>query len=308
MRRILTALVLWGAFALGVSAEEYTIKRGDTLRKIVQQQNVGREHPFTVDELLIANPELLQRSLENCASKSDAYRTSATRTGYFCNEVRPGKYEVGANSIVAGWKVRIPSASAPVEVAATIASVPGRRIALVVDATGSMSGNIGLLADQYRSAIRQHGKEVVGVWLFADGKVWTVRAENFLSEYKTGGGIENTYAALVEANRLRPDAIMLFTDEPGDDWPMDGRFAIAAPVFAHCLPQHGGAVHTCGPTLQKLVRAVPGSRYIAVAHEPLIANRQQANVPPVSQPPSGHVPPIRRQRPQESPMDHIFKR
>ena len=71
------------------------------------------------------------------------------------------------------------------------------------------------------------------VILYADGYVRELDPQGGLN-LDTTGSVENTRSALETAARHRPDAIVLVSDEPGDDW--DGfRGLKLPPVVAHSL-------------------------------------------------------------------------
>lgn len=265
-------LTLASMFVVGLvhAAEPYIVKRGDNLTAIARGLNTS------VRDMLVANgPYLLGKYEKTCAKKSTSYRRSPTRRGYFCNDAKVSREPVHANTLMAGWKLHVPVAAASSEITSIVQTSKGRRVALVVDATGSMGGNVQRVADEYRAALVSFGRDIIGVWLFSDGRVWQVKAEQ-LAALPTNGEVENTYTALLEAQRSHPDLIVLVTDEPGDDWP-SGAITVTAPVIAHCLPEGGDGDYTCEPTLKRLV-AVTGGTYVrgsdshAASQKPAPAN------------------------------------
>lgn len=287
-----TRFILAALFALGLSlaahAETYTVKRGDVLIRI------AAAHGVSVQDMLIANGEyLIGKYREVCGKKPPAYVNSPTRRGYFCNDAKKSREPVHANTLKAGWQLTIPPKTASATVEQVIASTPGKRVALVVDATASMGGNIGRVAVEYRIASQTYGKSIVGVWFFADGEVWLGKPDDLLA-LPTRGNIENTYGALQKAQESSPDLIVLITDEPGDDWP-SGAIAKFAPIIAHCLPEGGDGEYSCAPTLKRLVAATPGSRYVQGVSQatPLASSDISAG--------SGTVPPVKRVRPSTPP-------
>lgn len=255
--------------------EEYVVKRGDTLTAIAQS------HGVSVAEILRANGTyLLQKYGRVCGKKSAAYRESETRKGFFCNERKVARDPVHANTLMAGWSLSMP-ANEPTskQITDVVRTVSARSVALVVDATGSMGGNIQRVANEYQAALRMFGKSVSGVWFFADGKVWSVESDRFVERYHPSGSFENTSQALAVATAARPELIILITDEPGDDWD-DAPGTNGVPVIAHCLPENGNlsGVYTCSSTLRALVMRVPGSVYMEGDTQD---QRASATVPPV---------------------------
>lgn len=287
MGRFLSVMIGWLMLAGAAPAETYTVKRGDVLLRIAQA------HDVSVQDMLIVNGEyLISRFRETCGKKPAAYVHSTTRRGYFCNEAKKSREPVHANTLVAGWKLTIPPKTASRAIEQIIAIAPGKRVALVVDATASMGGNIARVAIEYKIASQAYGKSVVGVWLFADGEVWQVKPDDLLA-LPTRGNIENTYGALLKAEESSPDLIVLITDEPGDDWP-SGPYAKFAPIIAHCLPEGGDGEYSCAATLKRLVAGTPGSRYVQGTSRPAQATSDVVVG-------SGRVPPVKRVHPVTPP-------
>lgn len=291
MKRTAPVLLAMLCAVTTASADSYHVQRGDTLTSI------ARMHNMDVQDVILRNAEfLLDRYRAVCGTKSVQYTKSATRRGYFCNDNRHTSH---ANTLLAGWKIELPTKEAAASIVEEVTKLPWRRVALVVDATGSMQGNIQHVADHYRAALSRLGKHISGIWLFSDGRVWQVSQHTFLSDYKPTGRIENTYSALLEASKSNPEGIVLITDEEGDDWPRDWRLAHLPPVLAHCLQVQGSGPHLCEPTLTMLTRLVPGSRYVrglSLSQQPLA---QEQKVLPKAVPIELVVPPTAKTAPPD---------
>ncbi|QQG37512.1 MAG: LysM peptidoglycan-binding domain-containing protein [Candidatus Kaiserbacteria bacterium] len=253
--RILAALATLFVFASVASANEtYTVKPGNNLIWIAKQVGVSWQ------AMLLANEEDLKQKYERiCGNLSDEFRNRTENKGrlkggkYFCNDNYMRAY---GNTLQPGWTLEIPAAIAPATVEKTVSEIKGDRIALVIDDTGSMSNKREETANFYLAAIKKFEKKIVGVWLYANGKVRKYEAGGV--KFSTRGNYENTFGALEEAAKEKPDAIILVTDEPGDDWNW-GRVNVLPRVVAHCLPDYGTA--TCRENLQRLVKETRG-RYI----------------------------------------------
>jgi hypothetical protein len=150
----------------------------------------------------------------------------------------------------------IPSNATTPEISEAIAKIPGNKIAVVIDDTGSMNDNRRKTAELYLAAINSQGKEIAGVFLYADGQVRKYEGGGVREiQFQTDGSRENTFQALQEAAKLSPDAIVLVTDEEGDDWDWS-KTGNLPPVIAHCLPDQGQC--ECRPTLMQVAEDSKG--------------------------------------------------
>src|SRR3989338_5847293 len=232
---------------------QHTVVRGDWLRNIAPRyKNVGWE------SLLLRNEPFLQAKYEEvCGKLNERYTNNPKRHGTFCNERYNRPY---GNTLVPGWVLAIPSGSAPQQIQDAVITSTGQKVALVIDDSGSMNDDRTRVALMYDAALRKHGKNLIGVWLYADGQVRHYSEGNV--ELHTTGNVENTWNALSEAAKEKPDTIILVTDEVGDDWPADlkkagtGWFTKMQPVVATCLPPY-----ECEVTLNALVNAF-GGKYV----------------------------------------------
>ncbi len=228
----------------------YEVEHADYLIKIAETQKVSWE------EILLLNETFLKEKYDKvCAHKSAKYKNR--KKGHYCNERFARPY---GNTLQAGWILTMPSAEqAPTKIAEAIRESTGSRIAIVVDDTGSMQDNRHEVAAFYASAVKAYGKSLVGVWLYADGKVRRY-VDSGSVQFLNQGGHENTWGALREAAKEHPDTIVLVTDEPGDDWPQSFQKGDVPPVIAHCLSEYGGHI-SCRSTLTHLVSIV-GGKYV----------------------------------------------
>lgn len=233
---------------------EHVVKRGQYLQWIASRYDVGWE------AMLLANEDFLrERYGEVCNRLSQKFRNRqrdrGTRKGglYYCNDQFNRPY---GNTLRPGWRLAVPAATAPAQIDDVVADMKGNRIALVIDDTGSMSDDLEKVGEFYLAALRKYKKQLVGVWLYADGQVRKYEAGGvrFFAE----GQLENTFGALSEAAREKPDIIVLVTDEQGDDWrwPLVGRLP---PVVAHCLRDR--QENLCQDNLQRLAKQTQG-RYV----------------------------------------------
>ncbi|MBI2483408.1 LysM peptidoglycan-binding domain-containing protein [Candidatus Uhrbacteria bacterium] len=238
----------------------HTVRKGEFLRSIAPQYtNVGWEDVF------LANMEFLQGEYENvCNGKSSRYRNNPRRRGTFCNDRYKRPY---ANTLLPGWKLIIPIGKAPAVIADVIDRTKGEKVAIVVDATGSMANDQRIVALYYSAALRKYGRQITGIWMYGDGQVQHLDPEGFVDFRSTGGNLENTYGALKEAAKSNPDLIVLVTDEPGDDWEWPGLLSsMGLPkVIATCLPE--GSDYLCEANLKRLVGEV-GGEYVRYAPSP----------------------------------------
>ncbi len=197
----------------------YTVQKGEFIISIAAAQGVPWE------SIVIANEtELAARAMERCGKLSEKYRKNHRRRGHYCNEliVINGKPMMSANSLQPGDVLQIPSTVAPAQIQQTITSIPGNRIVVVIDDTGSMRGEGDGMDDRervsawYLQAVRNSGKQIIRVIMYADG--YYRELDTGQIEFHATGGFENTRGALERAATYKPDAIVLITDEPGDDW------------------------------------------------------------------------------------------
>lgn len=232
-----------------------TVQSGQYLQWIANKRGVGWE------SMLLANENFLRTKYDEvCDELSGRFRNrrrdgGAAKGGlYYCNDRFNRAY---GNTLRPGWKLVVPASQAPADIATTIASIQGNKVALVIDDTGSMTEDRQRVSEFYLAAIRKYNKRLTGVWLYADGGVRKYEAGGV--KFLTAGGLENTHGALSEAAKSRPDAIILVTDEPGDDWQWD-EVKNLPPVYGHCLPDQGG--YGCEESLRRLATEVRGSKYI----------------------------------------------
>lgn len=231
----------------------HAVQRGDWLRNIAPRyHNVGWE------SILLRNEPYLQAKYEEvCGKLSSRYTNNPNRRGTFCNDRFNRPY---GNTLVPGWMLAIPSGEAPQQVQDAVLTSTGQKVVLVIDDTGSMNDDRTRVALFFDAALRKHGKDLIGVWLYADGHVRHYKEGSVLLQ--TTGNVENTWNALKEAAKSKPDTIVLITDEIGDDWPADlkkagtGWFTSMPPVVATCLPPY-----ECERTLNDLVNAF-GGKYV----------------------------------------------
>lgn len=226
---------------------EYIVQRGDTLTKIAQREGV------TVEALRLRNePYLVQQFEDTCSRFDDSYRNNPNRKGLYCNERYRDPYK---NTLRAGWRLMIPSPEAPGSVMVTVGNIKGKDVVLVIDDSGSMADDVVRVGAYYAQALEEHGKNLTAVVLYADRNARLFR-DGERVEFATTGSWENTFGALQKAAEEDPDAIILITDEYGDDWDWDEVGGLP-PVTAHCLPENG--VFQCEDSLKRLVSETGGS-------------------------------------------------
>ncbi|HEY4522063.1 MAG TPA: LysM peptidoglycan-binding domain-containing protein [Candidatus Paceibacterota bacterium] len=266
-----TAIVL--SLGIASAADEYRVKRGNNLSWIAKQ------HGVEPSAMIYANESMLQANYERrCSRLSDEFRSRTEKRDvgkgglYYCND---GKRRPYANTLNPGMRLVIPETSAPISVERTVREIRGKRIAVVVDETGSTSNKRQQIGEYYLAALKKHEREIVGIYLYtgkAVRKIDAVGVTDLSSVMHNRGGRENTHEALRRAADDRPDVIVLLTDEPGDDWQWHLVSALPT-VIAHCLPE--GGVAECRVNLQELVRQVgKGSRYIEGLNEPAPITRR----------------------------------
>lgn len=215
---------------------EHVVRAGEYIISIATQYGVPWE------SVVLANEDkLLANTQTYCASKSDSYTHNRGRRGHFCNFLvfdQKGQPLVHANTLMPGDVLKIPANTAPEQIQETVNAVYGKRIVVVIDETGSMAGDDGVddrarVSAWYLQAIKKADKEIVRVVMFAEGSLRELDASAM--EFHARGGFENTRHALEHANsKFHPDAIVLVTDEPGDDW-KSWRTLHLPPVIAHSL-------------------------------------------------------------------------
>lgn len=240
----------------GVDLVPHVVQRGEFLHAIAE------EHGVWWEEVLFANESYLRDQYETvCANHGR--RNDPNRRGLFCNDRYNRPY---GNTLMPGWELMIPIMDAPAAISIAVSQM-GERVALVIDGTGSMDGDQDSVVQLYMGALREQGRILAGVWIYADGEVtqydqgavrsWS--ANELRRALETNGDMENTYGALRMAERASPDSVILITDERGDDWPSVITFDV--PVVATCLPdQHSG--YQCAETLRELAFR-SGGRYVA---------------------------------------------
>ncbi len=228
----------------------HEVRRGEYLNLIADRYTVQRA------TMLYVNESYLQTQYDRiCGDLSRKYRDNPRRSGTFCNDRFRKPY---GNTLVPGMFLNIPMAEAPPQINAVVTKVVGKRVALVIDESGSMDNDRATVASFYSAALQDQGKELIGIWLYADGEVRKIDPEGFVN-ISPHGAVENTFEALKKADEDDPDSIILITDEPGDDWPMGwswGRPMFLPPVVATCLPD--GGRYACEDNLQRLAGKTSG--------------------------------------------------
>lgn len=207
----------------------YIVRQGEFIIAIAKAQGVPWE------SIIVANErELAERASERCTKLSESYTKRAGRRGHYCNSLIfvAGRPMVNANSLQPGDLLQIPSVTAPVAIQNAITNVKGNRIVVVIDDTGSMNDDRERVSSWYLQAVKNSGKQIVRVIMYADGLVRELDAGNV--NFLSSGGMENTRSALERAASYTPDAIVLLTDEPGDDWNSFQDLRLP-PVIAHSL-------------------------------------------------------------------------
>lgn len=212
-----------------VQYRTYVVQKGDFIIKIANQNNLPWESVMLLNE-----EELMRRANERCNQLPPKYTNNPRRRGYFCNEMLSyqGKQIVGANSLKPGDIIKLPKDAPPAQIAEVVGRIQGKNVVIVIDDTGSMQDTRAQVANWYMREVAAHGKDIRRVILFADGQVREYDAAGV--EFYTVGDIENTRAALERAADYNPDAIILVSDEPGDDWNNFEALKLP-PVIAHSL-------------------------------------------------------------------------
>lgn len=233
------ALVLWpsGDGAIEVDPADtqhnevtHVVQSGEYLIAIAKEHQVPWQAVATRNQT-----DLDQLANERCEKLSERYR-NRTNGGHYCAEqlVYQGRKMYGLNSLQPGDKVIIPLTSHPV-VDSVMQSIPGQSIAIVVDDTGSMGNDISEVSAWYMRATGQFGKDIATVVLYADGFTREYESTGQV-QFRTTGSVETTRAALEQAAASNPDAIVLVSDEPGDDW-KGFRGLDLPPVYSHSLEE-----------------------------------------------------------------------
>lgn len=203
---------------------EYTVKPGDFLIKIAD------DHQLPWQALMLENEPILAQNAKDCYDLPADYVAGqrevkkrgkvkkVERSGYYCNSAMTleGQPMISANSLEPGDVLHIPIAAPPAYVASAVASLDGQNIVIVVDDTGSMSEERQQVSAWFMAATENSGKSITKVVLYADGNVRELEPSGV--EFLTSGQMENTCGALLTALGYNPDAIVLVSDEPGDDW------------------------------------------------------------------------------------------
>ncbi len=208
----------------------HVVQKGEFIIKIAQQKNVPWE------SIVLLNEETLRANVEKrCTNFSTAYTDNARRHGHYCNNrVRDaqGRSLVYANTLQPGDELLIPTKTLIPQIRTAVNHVSGNRIVIVIDDTGSMSNDRLRVTSAYLQAVRDSGKQIARVLVFADHGIRELDLEQPV--FQAMGSFENTRAAVERANAFTPDAIVLVTDEPGDDWE-DLSDLKSVPVIAHSL-------------------------------------------------------------------------
>jgi len=232
----------------------HVVQKGEFIRSIAP------EHGVDPELIVLANHNLLSEKYdETCAGLSKSYRDRPGRKGLFCNDRYRRPY---ANTLKPGWELCVPSGNVPLAIEKIVASMPGKKVALVIDDTGSMSDDRRNVATFYHQALQRYGRQIVGIFLYADGGVTRVTD---IGEVNVQGDFENTFEALRTAvEEVGPDLIYLITDEPGDDWPSSLEGLGFPTVVATCLPdQHG--IFECEKPLKRLAAATHNGQYVPIS-------------------------------------------
>lgn len=234
----------------------HTVRRGDDLTIIADQHGVPLE-----DVIRFNRGMLVEQYVDVCGSLSDRYRNR--RGGLFCNDRYNRPF---ANTLMPDTVVRIPKlgARAPVAIARAIAQTPGKRIALVIDDTGSMKDDRERVITWMQDEIVAQDKEVVGVFLFADGKTFHINAsgDEIVDELRSEGDVENAYSALLAASaNTDADSLALIGDEPGDDWPSTNFWGeeLIIPVLATCIDSKNSHNASCETAFTKIAKDTGGA-------------------------------------------------
>lgn len=235
---------------------DHTIKPGEYIITVAAKYGVPWQSVVEANFAMLTDRARLDKLCGNLSAK---YRRSAGRRGHFCNElvVVGGQRMLGPNTLQVGEVIRVPTVMTPPEVQASVARIPGTRVVIVVDDTGSMQDDHRTVMQWYIQAAQS--KNVVRVLTYADNHVRVYDNAGGV-QFQTVGQIENTRAALERAMDFNPDMIVLVTDEPGDDWRNFKNLKLA-PVIAHSLhPDADGNLRTVARiTGGNFLKTLPGS-------------------------------------------------
>lgn len=245
-----------GSVAAPKSQATHVVKRGDYLKSIaLRYENV------TWEAILLQNEDYLKvKYVETCDPLPTKITNNPRRRGLFCNDRFHRPY---GNTLKPGWQLLIPAGTAPAEVEQTIKDFTdaGDDVSIVIDDSGSMTEDRRTVAQFYMAALQKHGRNVEAVYLYVDGTVRRLEVpQDIEREMHTAGGMENTYEALRAAAKDGPDKIILITDEPGDDWPVNFDTIKLPPVIATCLAEQG--MRQCEGTLNRVAQVTHG-KYVA---------------------------------------------
>lgn len=261
--RTITAAALSLSLALPALAADatYTVKKGQHLTWIAKQNGT------TVAAMIVANEAELNANYDKqCARLSDSFRNRTSNKGalkggkFYCNDRFTRGY---AHTLNAGLVLKVAPTEAPKSIEETVIDIKGNNVTLVIDVTVSMNDKISKTASFYHAALKQH-KKVTAVYFYADGRVdrlentGVVRIQEELVK-RSNGGVENTFGALKEAAKDKPDAIVVVSDEVGDDWGKWEGVKDLPPVIAHCVSSNPGS--DCRDSFQRVARET-GGKYI----------------------------------------------
>jgi hypothetical protein len=221
----------------------HEIRRGEYLHKIALKHHVSWE------QVLLANETMLkERHNEICDELAKRPGTGKKRTLLGCNPASRMPY---AGNLKPGWTLTIPQAEPPRTVNDAVEGA-GKRVALVIEDTGS--GDLAkTIAQMYLSALREHGKRLVGVYLISGGNVRLYRRGDviILSKQTAEDGIE----ALQMVAHVSPDAIILIASGSHAERPIET--GGLPPIITHCIPNH--LAGECRNGLADLANATGGS-------------------------------------------------
>ncbi len=257
-------------------AEDYTVQRGDSIVAISHRNKIS---PMSV---ILANQEYLEDKYdETCGKRSDAFRkrtgprTASQGGSYFCNDTKARPF---ANTLKPGWLLEIPSTATPPSINSTVEQIKGNHIAIVIDRTESMSDKIKDVAIFYVNALQKYERNITGVFLFTGYDVQRLNTSGVktvaeaIKAMNTEGGRENTHQALMKAAEDKPDAIILITDEQGDDWNWSEIDKAPPPAGHRPLPPDQ-------PAIGRLREDAPASRHADGRHLQLRHARSSGRQP-----------------------------
>lgn len=260
----------------------HTVVRGDTLIGLGEQYGIPWEYIFTLNETLLA---------EKYPVTCKGFKKPGDKKYYFCND---SLIKQPAHTLKPGWVLELPQkvvtptpppapelqvasliavSSTPSEttIQEVVEQVKTKKVAIVIDDTGSIENNRELIGRFYVQEIEKYQKgNVLGVYLYADEGVRKCSPNDNI-RFETNGMYENTYDALLTASQEKPDAIILITDEPGDDWNWNAVKQLP-PIYAHCITDEED-YNSCEKNLRLLSNTVPGSQYIPINPDQLVGQR-----------------------------------